>query len=58
MRSTSVKGALSLYCDKRLGGIERWFSEPPEDAMARVPREIVKTVGFLCVKVQGEYGRL
>jgi len=40
----------NLYCDTRLGGIERWSIGLPEDAKMRIPDEILQAVCFLCIK--------
>jgi len=41
-----------VYCDTRLGGVKRWFAEPPSDLM-RIPNSITSCVCFLCVKYEG-----
>jgi hypothetical protein len=47
-----------LYCDTRFGGIERWYYGKPEDADMRIPRDVVKSVCFLCVKAPDGSGQL
>lgn len=46
----------NLYCDTRIGGIEKWYYLTPKDAEMRIPDDLLDTVCFLCVKVQGKYG--
>lgn len=46
----------SLYCDTRLSGIEKWYSEMPPDALMRVPSILPKCVCFLSVKADGRFG--
>lgn len=38
------------YCDRRLGGVERWYVTRPKDAGMRVDSNILKTVAFLCTR--------
>lgn len=52
MNNTRSDG--KLYCDSRLFGVERWYYDKPKDADMRVPDEILESICFLCVKVQGE----
>jgi hypothetical protein len=40
-----------LYCDTRLGGVKRWYSDPPEDEGMRFLDQFQKNVCFLCVKL-------
>jgi hypothetical protein len=37
----------STYCDRRLGGIDRWSMVNPEEVYMRVPDDIRDCVGFL-----------
>jgi hypothetical protein len=39
-----------LYCDARLGGIERWILGDPGEAMMRIPDEVKQCMCFLCVE--------
>jgi hypothetical protein len=45
-----------LYCDRRLGGAERWIQGNPNEARMRVPNEIKDGAYFLCVEVGSELG--
>lgn len=58
MNKRDANPAGELYCDTRLGGIKRWYYGKPEDADMRIPRDVVKSVGFLCVKATDDYGQL
>jgi len=49
---TSVES--NVYCDKRLGNEQFWYSPKPEDADMRVPNIVLKCVCFLCVKSNGQ----
>jgi hypothetical protein len=39
-----------MYCDRRLGGVERWSAFVPSDAQMRIPDEMRDCTCFLCVK--------
>lgn len=36
-----------MYCDRRLGGIEKWYFESPPDAALITPPEIRKSIAFV-----------
>src|SRR6185437_11796915 len=45
-----------MYCDRRIGGIEKWYLEKPKDADMIVPREILNCVCFIGLQTQdGSY---
>jgi hypothetical protein len=37
----------SLYCDRRIANVQKWWLSPPKDVFMRVPDEIKKCVVFL-----------
>lgn len=39
-----------MYCDRRLGGVEQWYSYVPSDAKMRIPDNLRDCTCFLCVK--------
>ncbi len=41
-----------MYKDTRLRGVEKWYHKPPEDVNMRIPNDLLKSVCFLCVKIQ------
>jgi hypothetical protein len=47
------KNASGLYCDRRFCGVEKWYLEPPDDALMRLPDDVLKSVSFLCLKEKG-----
>jgi hypothetical protein len=51
-------GTRGLYCDRRLCGVERWYYEPPDDVMMRLPANILKCVSFICLKEKGSIEKL
>lgn len=40
-----------MYKDTRLGGVEKWYHTPPEDANMRIPDVLLQCVCFVCVKI-------
>jgi hypothetical protein len=42
-----------LYCDRRIGGTERWVYGDPREGLMRVPDMILASAVFLCVKENG-----
>jgi hypothetical protein len=47
-----MAGATELYCDRRLGGLERWYLSRPQDYMV-IPDEIRKCVCFVGLEKAG-----
>lgn len=45
--NTSYGDKYSTYCDRRLGGVERWSMVNPDEVYMRIPDEIRDCVGFL-----------
>jgi hypothetical protein len=43
-----------MYCDRRLGGIKRWYLNAPKDAEMRIPNSMLECACFLCVEIDGE----
>ena len=45
-----------MYCDTRLGNVEKWYYTAPEDAAMRIPDMLTQCVCYICVKyVKGEF---
>ena len=40
-----------MYCDRRLGGLERWVIGDPREALLRIPDQVLSCVFFLAVGV-------
>jgi hypothetical protein len=36
-----------MYCDRRLGGSERWSFFPPDDAAMRIPPQFLRTICYI-----------
>jgi hypothetical protein len=47
---SEITADASLYCDRRVGGVERWVYGDPRRALMRVPDMIVDSAVYLCVK--------